>query len=204
MSAPVAFLRRYQKSTQIEHHSNSSLQRRELDIILGGGSIAYCGADSKCHIAAEGGFNYPNGIVKGKDGLYYVPSSITGRISVYALNADLTLTKLTDIKVGMPIDNLSVDAEGDVFAAAFPKVLKLMAALDAPSTIVVPSTIWRIRKSCTTNPTAKPHYEVTKVLEDAHGTVLPGSTTARHDAKTGSIILSGELFIAMPQPFVSR
>lgn len=159
-------------------------------MLLGGGSIAYCGANNKCNIAADHGFNFPNGMVIGKDDLYYVPSSVTGKISVHSLKPDLTLSKITDIKVGMPIDNLSVDADGDIFAAAFPKALKMVAALDNPE-LTVPSTVWRIRKICTTKPSSKPQYEVTKVLEDAHGVMFPAATTARHDVRTGSLWISG-------------
>lgn len=149
-------------------------------MIIGGGSIAYCSADDKCHIAANGGFNYPNGMVKGKDDLYYVPSSITGRISVHALQPDLSLKKIDDIKIGMPIDNLSVDGKGDIFAASFPKALQLMAALDAPLTTKVPSTIWRIRKLCSTKPSSKPKWEVTKIAGGWSGNCVAWS----HHRKT--------------------
>ncbi len=46
-------------------------QFRDLEMLVGGGSLTYCDFD-ECHIAAQKIFSYANGIVKGKEGHYYV------------------------------------------------------------------------------------------------------------------------------------
>ena len=61
-----------------------------------------------------------------------------------------------------------------------------------------PTTVFRIRKP------SKGHdaeYVVEKVLED-DGSVLPGTTTAVHDAETGRIYLGGVMsaYIAICEP----
>jgi arylesterase / paraoxonase len=167
-------------------------------MLFGGGSISYCGPDSQCHLAATGRFYFPNGITKGVDGLYYVAHSAKGKITVHSLQADHTLVKVDEIKLGIPVDNISVDAEGSIFAAAFPDPMKLILALDAPFATAVPSTVLRIRKVRNVNTQGVVGYEITKVLEDKHGKFLPSTTTAVHDAKTGRLFLGG-----VTSPFIT-
>ncbi len=64
----------------------------------------------------------------------------------------------------MPIDNLSIDSEGDVFAARFPDVFALLESLEH-SGIETKTGI------------ENAGYEVTKVREDIERRILPGSTT---------------------------
>ncbi|KAH8703393.1 serum paraoxonase/arylesterase-like protein [Talaromyces proteolyticus] len=168
-------------------HSAKVGFRRELDLLLGGGSIAYCSATSKCHIASNSGFNFPNGIVRGADGLYYTPSAMTGEVSIHRLSTNRTLTKVGEIYLGMPLDNLSVDAEGDIFAAGFPKAQKMLKAMGTPETIGVPTTVWRVRRKGGEGL----GFEVVKVLEDRECSVLPGTTSVVHDARKDVFWLGG-------------
>ncbi len=94
----------------------------------------------------------------------------------------------------MPIDNLSIDSAGDVFAAGFPDVLALIASLAHPEIETkTASAVFKIRKRAEVVANGKENveYEVTKVLEDIEGRILPGSTTAVHDVKTNSFWLGG-------------
>ena len=166
-------------------------------MLWGGGFVSYCDSVSQCHIAAQGQFNYANGIIKGHDGLYYIASSVKGRIDVFALQASKTLVKEDEIHIGMGIDNLSIDSNGDIFVAAFPKILGLVRSMESDVPLDVPSTVFRVRKSGLVG-TGAPAYEVTKVLEDIEGKFLPSSTTAIHDAKTGNFWLSG-----VASPFIT-
>jgi arylesterase / paraoxonase len=158
--------------------------------------VAYCGPNNQCHIATNHKSWFANGIAKGQDGLYYVAQSAGGKIYVYSLQEDRSLLKIDEINIGMGIDNLSVDENGDIFVAAFPKVLALLRALDEPLTTDVPSTIFRIRKSIDNQ--RKASYEVTKALEDIEGKVLPGSTVAVHDLKTDTFFMGG-----VTSPFIT-
>lgn len=138
-------------------------------------------------MAAFSGFNHPNGMIKGKDGLYYIPSSFIDKIRVMRLEADLTLREVHVINVGMPIDNLSMDQKGDVYAAAFPKILKVVEAFKDPYGKGFPSTIWRIRRLG-----LGMDYEVKKVLEDGATKVMQGATVVRHDTRTGRLFMGGK------------
>ena len=161
-------------------------QRRELDLYIGGGSVAYCPPKGVCHIAASSGFTFPNGLIRGKDGLFYIPSGFIDSIRVMALGPNNLLREVDVINLGMPVDNLSVDKSGDIWAAAFPKVLKLLESFGDPYNINSPTTVWRIRK--TTD-----GYTTQKILEDAEAAIVGGATVVRHDVKTGKLFISGGL-----------
>ncbi len=162
----------------------TATQRRQLDPLIGGGSVAYCGS-SGCHTAASSGFNFPNGIIRGKDGLYYIPNTVVDKIKVMKLQPDLTLQEVDVIHLGMPVDNLSLDkSTGDIYAAAFPRSLQLLKSFENPYGIGFSSTIWRIRQSGS-------GYEIRKVLEDGDVKTVGGATVAVHDAKTGRLFMGG-------------
>ncbi|KAF7959511.1 hypothetical protein EAE96_001127 [Botrytis aclada] len=163
-------------------HSTKTGLLRSLDMLIGGGNIAVCGSDNQCHSGPSNRF--PNGIVQGQDGLYYVASSIKGKVFVYALEANNTFTQIDEIDLQMPLDNLSVDANGDILAAAFPDVVKLVKSMD-DSTINIPATAFRIRKFDTEDGGWR--YVVTKVIEDIEASVLSAATSVVHDPKTGRL-----------------
>ena len=125
-------------------------------------------------------------MIRGADGLYYIPSSFIDNIRVMRLTDQLDLEEVHSIYVGMPVDNLSVDQAGDIYAAGLPKVLDLLAAFENPLRLRSPSTIWRIRRIKMTL-----DYEVTKVLEDREASYINGATVARHDVKTGRLFIGG-------------
>lgn len=187
-------------------------QRRAFDIILGCGSVGYCDDKNGCHVAQASGFNVPNGLVRGQDGLIYVPSSVMGEIQIFSLTTTTTpphLNKVDSIQVPYPIDNLSVDEEGDIYAAAFPQTYKFLRSADNPSEVNPPSAVFRIRKvtkpkDAETSEASSDgagqkgySYDVQMIMEDT-GTVLPGATTAVHDTRTGRIFLGGNF-----SPFIT-
>lgn len=173
------------------------LQRQGLDPFIGGGNVAYC-QRNRCSIATSSTtMKLPNGLVRGHDGLIYVPSTIDSSIYVLELVGD-TLNLVNTIAAGLPIDNLSVDQNGDIFAAAFPQAYKWVKSSKAPFEHDPPTAVLRIsrrggigkgegRKG---NLPVVAEYEVSKVMED-DGSVLPGSTVVIHDAQTGRYFLGG-------------
>lgn len=143
----------------------------------------------------------PNGLTMGKDGLIYVPSTTGGYIDVFsidtlsssqghtlkALNTEPHhLHHLTRLST-LPIDNLRPDADGDIYAAAFPACHKWIESEMDPFGVHPPSAVLRIRAG-----EGEGGYVVETVLED-NGSVLPGSTVAVHDAQTGRIFLGGAM-----------
>ena len=117
--------------------------------------------------------------------LIYVPSAAIGRIVVYAIQPDKTLHKVDQIKHDYPVDNLFQDSNGDIWLPSFPKAGPMMASFDDPFGPSPPSAVWRVRK-------VNGKYESEKIIEDAHGEALPGTTTAIHDVKTGRLFMSGK------------
>lgn len=100
------------------------------------------------------------------------------------LRPDQMLEDVDVIHLGMPVDNLSVDETGDIYAAGIPKTLKVLEAFKKPYENVSPSTIWRIRKSGSS-------YQVQKILEDKEAKLISGATIARNDFKTGRLFIGG-------------
>jgi hypothetical protein len=133
-------------------------------------------------------------MTRGFDGLFYVPSAIDGQIRVVALQSDKSLRLVDTIHVGMPLDNISPDANGDIYATGFPNLYQSWKGLGDPYNENSPVTIWRIRKTVDVRK-RKIDYRVEKVIEDREGKVLSGSATVRHDVKTGRLFISGKLML---------
>ena len=188
-----------------------SPQFRSLEMIFGGGSLTYCTLDGDCHLAYTQGFKFANGITgvfptpksKNINSTIYVANSAKGFISTYTSSSNGTLTRGTDIPLGIPVDNLSIDSNGDIFAACFPDVLALVANLEGPITEKgnrreIASTVLRIRRVVDEDGNGETKHVVEKVLEDIEGRFLPGATVAVHDVKTGMFWLGG-----VASPFVT-
>ncbi|KAI5373481.1 calcium-dependent phosphotriesterase [Alternaria alternata] len=147
---------------------------------------------------------FPNGLARGRDGFFYVPSAIDGQIRVLALQPDKTLRLVDTIHVGMPLDNISPDANGDIYAAGFPNLIQSGKGFDDPYNQSSPVTIWRIRKTVDVGKSGvrSVDYRVEKVLEDKDSKVLSGSTTVRHDVKTGRLFISAAVhpFLVVCEP----
>lgn len=150
--------------------------------------MGYCDVEG-CRLLTAAPQAYPNGIIKGSDGLIYVAHSSTGDVQVNELQPESSTLKLLDtIKIPHPIDNLSEDSNGDIFVASFPQLHKFLKSTASPFDILPPTTAWRIRKAKSSI------HQVDKVLED-DGSVLPSATVVVHDPQTGRMFLGGE-FIA--------
>lgn len=137
---------------------------------------------------------FPNGLTRGLDGLIYVPSTVDGQVRVFSINDDKTLKQIDTIHVGMPLDNVSPDAKGDLYVPGFPSLIQNLKGMAKPYDELAPASVFRIRKTVDAGPggVRSVDYRVEKVLEDRDSTVLGGSTTVRHDAKTGRLFIGGE------------
>jgi len=169
--------------------------RREIDIYIGGGNVAYCPASGPCKAATHSKFRFPNGLVRGIDGLVYVPESAGGSIHVMELQEDGTLKEVDLIKVGMPIDNLSVDANGDIWASGLPKALQAIPAAHDPFKAQAPTTVLRVSKT-------PEGYKTFKVLEDRDKKIMTQIATIQHDVKTGRLFIVGKYSQSDPFQFL--
>jgi hypothetical protein len=132
---------------------------------------------------------FPNGLTRGFDNLIYVPSTIDGQIRVYALTQDNLMQLIDTIHTGMPLDNVSPDARGDLYVAGFPDFRQALAGMSDPRNVNAPASILRIRKTVDADAggVRSVDYRVEKVVEDREGKIISGATTVRHDVKTGRL-----------------
>lgn len=194
-------------------HTSKTGKLRRLEMILGGGSVAYCSLSSPtCTYALKSNFQFANGITllppssPASNPTVIVAHSAKGHLTSHTLFANNTLSPGTKIPLKMPMDNLSLDSDGNIYVAAFPKVLGLIEAMDGPEPaagdwVEIPSTIFRVRKGEKAGEEGEGKdgaWEVEKVLEDIEGIKLPGSTTAVHDVKTGNLWMGG-----VASPFIT-
>ncbi|RDW67650.1 hypothetical protein BP6252_09046 [Coleophoma cylindrospora] len=175
-----------------DHGSKTGI-RFDLEFLLGTGSIGYCSPPAsntdprKCDIVSSGDFYFPNGIVLGHDGLIYVAHSATGKVSVHKPSTS-GLEKVAEIPLKVTLDNLSVDANGDVFAAAMPHIFKTLTATSSKGNGgAAPAAVWRIRRRGLGG--EEMQFEAEKILEDGKAKVLPVMTIAVSDAETGRLFL---------------
>ena len=173
---------------------------RDLEMLVGGGgSLTYCRSDTgKCHVAAKEGFSFANGIAYDTNGLYYVAHSVTGHLTVHKM-VDGQLLKIDEIRTGYPVDNLSLDAEGNLIVAAFPDSIAFLKAMSDPYNVNVPATVLAVNKIARQiEERGGKNTEVFKMAEDRDAKSLPCSTVAVHDTQSRQLILAGIL-----SPFVA-
>ncbi|KAJ5401833.1 uncharacterized protein N7487_007729 [Penicillium crustosum] len=170
----------------------------ELDMLIGGGSLTYCRSDTgKCHVAANKGFYFANGIIQ-ENGLYYVAHSVTGIVTVHKLVGD-QLIQVDKISTGYPIDNLSLDADGNLLAAAFPDSIAFVKSMEDPYRVVAPATVLAVNGIATQLRThSGKNWEVSKLVEDRNAKWLPSSTVVVQDVKSHRLFLGGVL-----SPFIT-
>jgi arylesterase/paraoxonase len=147
--------------------------------------VIHCPSDQTCSPATSNSLPFANGLVRGHDGLIYVPFSAATYIGVYRISPAGSLEEITRIPVGMGLDNLSVDSSGNIWAAGVPRVLELISAVSEPFDKTSPSTIFRIRKI------SEGQYEVDKVLEDGEAKIVSGATTAVFDGRSDRLLIGG-------------
>lgn len=140
----------------------------------------------------------PNGLVRGHDGLIYVPSTFDGEVHVFSLNQHHMLEFEDSFTIPYPVDNLSVDQHGIIYAAALPKLHKWIKASKDPFNVEIPTAVFKIsgagkrrdKRSGRNHGEREKEYVIEKVVED-DGSTLPGTTTAVHDTETGRLFLGG-------------
>ncbi|TKA21845.1 hypothetical protein B0A50_08514 [Salinomyces thailandicus] len=180
-----------------DHGPHKTGHAHQLSPVIGNGDVGYCTSARGCRTVAEG-FSFPNGLIRDqKDGYIYVPSSAKGGIHIYKpKRMDTGLDFVEHLPIPYPIDNLSQDSEGDIYVPALSNLQATMKSFQDPLNGAPPSTILRVRSQEKEGGEREWTWE--KVLEDAKGEVLPGTTTAVHDAKTGRLFLSG-----VASPFIA-
>ncbi|KIV94772.1 hypothetical protein PV10_02504 [Exophiala mesophila] len=175
--------------------------KHHLSLILGTGDVSYCSKEGVCKLVSYG-HKFPNGLHLGTDGLLYVPSAAVGGVKVYRPASDGSLTQVHHIRLDYPIDNISEDANGDLYLATMPKGLEALRPFDDPlNAATPPATVWRVRRLHRESQDEY-EYELEKIIEDRDGEMLPGMTTVIHDAVSGRLFMSGVIsrFVTVCEP----
>jgi len=152
-------------------------------------SVVYCHVEHGCKFAASNMFAN-NGIARAKkNDTFYVTSALKGNINILERQADDTLVLTDEISTDRIIDNISVDNDGVVWVAGFPKAFSFLKHSDDP-TLLSPSSAFKF--SINTGPAAfyGEKFKVEKVFED-DGTMVSGATTVVHDSERGRLFFHG-------------
>ncbi|KIY64864.1 hypothetical protein CYLTODRAFT_424840 [Cylindrobasidium torrendii FP15055 ss-10] len=152
--------------------------------------VGYCHIDDGCKVAL-GGMGAPNGIVTSGNGTYYISSIFGPQGYVVAEQQEdnsLVYTELIPTEV-LINDNLSMDEDGAIWVAAFPKAFDLDRAMKDTS-LPVPSRA--IKASINTGPDSffGAKYLVETIAED-DGSFLSYITTVVHDSRRGKLFFHG-------------
>ncbi|KXN90880.1 Serum paraoxonase/arylesterase 2 [Leucoagaricus sp. SymC.cos] len=185
-----------------DHGQKLGIARR-LDPILKrkSTSVVYCNIKTGCKYAIQNMISN-NGIARALNGTLYVAATWPGTISVLEEQSDNTLVITDYIKTEYPMDNLSIDSEGHVWAAAFPKVLKIVGDHFKDPKVACPSTVLRLSVNTGPNAFYGDKYKIEKAFED-DGHVASGSTSAIYDVQRKKLFIHGPLYlvsIGSPNP----
>ncbi|KAI3618936.1 serum paraoxonase arylesterase [Moniliophthora roreri] len=151
-------------------------------------SIGYCHTDVGCKIVASN-LLASNGITQAPNGTIYVASTTGKALKVFERQEDNSIVLTDVIPCETTLDNLSLDSDGVVWGAGFPKVLAMAHHMEDPS-LSSPSVGWKF--GINTGPSAfyGEKFKVEKAFEDS-GTFISGATTVVHDAAHGLVFIHG-------------
>ncbi|PPQ93825.1 hypothetical protein CVT25_013534 [Psilocybe cyanescens] len=152
-------------------------------------SVGYCHLDQGCKFARSKTHS-SNGITRAANGTVYVADSLFGGVTVLEGQVDNTLVVVDSIITELVIDNLAVDADGQLWAAAVPRGLLAKKHMANPS-LVSPSSVYRISINTGVNAFYGEKYRVEKVFED-DGKLVSGITSAVYDSRRKKLFLHGK------------
>ncbi|KAJ7901720.1 hypothetical protein B0H14DRAFT_2668182 [Mycena olivaceomarginata] len=172
-----------------DHNSRTSKIRMLQPLGLPYSSVGYCDVKSGCKFVARN-IHAANGIARATNNeTFYVANCVTGGITVLERQSDNALLKTHTIPTDRALDNLSVDTNGVVWAAAFPDASAIVAHIVDPSKLS-PSSALSIAMNTGPGSFYGEKFKVTKVFED-DGTLASGTTNVVHDVKRKRLYLHG-------------
>jgi arylesterase/paraoxonase len=166
-------------------HRNPPGRAQTLETLLrrpGANVVHYDGARFR---VAVPDLVYPNGINASRDGrTLYVATTTPRRLLVYARDPETeTLSLREEVFAGSGLDNVEVDADGDLWIGAHPKMLAVAAHRDDPSQ-PSPSQVLRV------SPRPDGGYAVDEIYLSAGDELAAASVAARR----GQRLVIGQIF----------
>ncbi|KAL5531070.1 hypothetical protein ACEPAG_3946 [Sanghuangporus baumii] len=155
---------------------------------LGWSNIGYCHALHGCKTVVSNLVGI-NGIVKGRDGKFFVSSSKSGRIYVLDHHENNTLSVSDVLYLDRTVDNLSMDQTGAIWGAGMVNALHLFNVHFETPSINTPSSAIRITEENGAGDKGG-KFKVQTMFED-DGKVASGSTSAVYDAERKKLYLHG-------------
>jgi arylesterase/paraoxonase len=168
--------------TNTHNHPPGWMQTAETFLQIPGAKVLSY-ADGKFHPAIEN-LVFPNGINRSADGrTIYVALTTPRRVVVYDRDpATDRLTQHDEIFLGSGTDNIEVDADGNLWIGAHPKLLRVNALRDDPLALS-PSQVLRVSR-------AGGGYQVDEIYLNG-GEQIAGASVG---AVRGSRLLIGQIF----------
>jgi sugar lactone lactonase YvrE len=156
-------------------------------------SVGYCHINDGCKYAITG-THASNGIAAAPNGTVYVANCAYGGVLFLETQVDNTLVVSESVKTDYILDNLAVDADGQLWAAGIPRALTALAHMQNPS-LSSPSIATKISINTGPNAFYGEKYKVEKVFED-DGKIMSGMTSAAYDSRRKKLFMHG---VASPQ-----
>ncbi|MFQ5668399.1 MAG: SMP-30/gluconolactonase/LRE family protein [Candidatus Binatia bacterium] len=169
--------------TNTNNYPPGMMQTLETFLQLPGAKVVYY-ADGMFRPALEG-LVFPNGINVSADGrTLYVAAMTQRRVLVYDRDPRTEqLTRRDAIFIGSGVDNIEVDAGGNLWIGAHPKLLKVMALRDDPS-VLAPAQVFRVSAG------GGGRYQVDEIYLNAGDQIAAASVAAVR----GQRLLIGQIF----------
>jgi hypothetical protein len=156
-------------------------------------SVGYCHIDEGCKFAITGTHG-SNGIAAAPNGTVYVSDSLYGGVLFLEPQTDNTLVVSESVNTDHALDNIAIDADGQLWAAGIPQIFTALAHMRNPS-LLSPSTVERVSINTGPNSFYGEKYKVEKVFED-DGKIMSGITSVVYDSKRKKLFMNG---ISSPQ-----
>ncbi|KIM45408.1 hypothetical protein M413DRAFT_442080, partial [Hebeloma cylindrosporum] len=142
-------------------------------------SVGYCHVNEGCKYALTK-THASNGITTAPNGTVYLADSTFGVVDILEPQSDHTLVLTDSVKTDMLVDNLAVDAAGQLWVAGIPLALASLKHMAKPSSLS-PSTAFRLSINTGPNSFYGEKYRVQKVFED-DGSLMSGITSVVYDS----------------------
>lgn len=101
------------------------------------------------------------------------------------------ILQLDEIPMAYPVDNLNMDADGNIWAAGFPNLLKMSGHITKPREKDSPVALVKASKNKGQDAFYGQKYVTESVVED-DGTTLSGLTFAAYDTERHLVFAGGE------------
>lgn len=110
--------------------------------------------------------------------------------------------QLDEVPVEFPLDNISIDSDGNILGAGFPALLKMLDHFKDPAKFHPPTALIKISKNKGKDAFYGQKWTSEVLLED-DGSTVSGFTFVEHDTERGLLFAGGECIYSHRQEYSS-